>query len=142
MPFFLVDPDGDRRRNAVVLYSKVGAISQQMPESVTLPCRSSAKAIHLLGAVAASAAPHGEKGSVSLIVRLHYADGSTEDHQLKNGVHIADYSRAVDVPESELAFRLGDRQVRYLAIEPKRADMIESVELVKGPMPPLRSYWQ
>jgi hypothetical protein len=68
-----------------------------------------------------------------MIVRLHYADGSTEDHELKNGVHFADYIRVVDVPESKLAFRLRGQQIRYLAIEPKRADPIENVELVKGP---------
>ena len=68
-----------------------------------------------------------------MIVRLHYADGSTEDHELKNGVHFADYIRVVNVPESKLAFRLRGQQIRYLAIEPKRADVIENVELVKGP---------
>ncbi len=33
-----------------------------------------------------------------MIVRLHYADGQTEDHELKNGIHMADYIRRVDVP--------------------------------------------
>jgi hypothetical protein len=68
-----------------------------------------------------------------MIVRLQYADGSTEDHELKNGVHFADYIRVVNVPESKLAFRLRGQQIRYLSIEPKRDDVIESVELVKGP---------
>ena len=39
-----------------------------------------------------------------MIVRLHYDDGKTEDHELKNGVHFADYIRRVDVPGSEFAF--------------------------------------
>jgi hypothetical protein len=77
--------------------------------------------------------PFGEKGSVSMIVRLHYKDGATEDHELKNGVHIADYIRVVEVPESKLAFRLqGGRQVRYLAVRPERRDEIAEVEFVKG----------
>ena len=50
--------------------------------------------------------PYGEKGSVSMIVRLHYADGKTEDHPLRNGVEFADYIRTVDVPGSKLAFTL------------------------------------
>ncbi len=133
VPFYLVNPEGDRRPNAVLLYSANGSIPPRMPKSVTLPCRSPAKAIHLLSGVAGWASPYGEEGTVSMIVRLHYADGSTEDHELKNGVHFADYIRVVDVPESKLAFRLRGQQIRYLAIEPKRADPIESVELVKGP---------
>jgi uncharacterized protein len=49
-----------------------------------------------------------------------------------NGVHFADYIRVVDVPESKLAFRLRGQQIRYLRIEPRRADVIESVEFAKG----------
>ena len=133
VPFYLVDPEGDRRPNAVLLYSTNGRIPPRMPKSVTLPCRSPAKAIHLLSGVAGWGSPYGEEGSLSMIIRLHYADGATEDHELKNGVHFADYIRVVDVPESKLAFRLRGQQIRYLAIEPKRADPIENVELIKGP---------
>lgn len=68
-----------------------------------------------------------------MIVRLHYADGTTEDHELRNGVHFADYIPVVDVPESKLAFRLRGQQIRYLAVQPKRTDTIESIERVKGP---------
>jgi hypothetical protein len=64
---------------------------------------------------------------------LHYSDGESEDHELLNGVHFADYIRKVDVPESELAFMLRNQQMRYLAVYPKRLDVIEYIELVKGP---------
>ena len=74
-----------------------------MPKSVSLPCNAPAKAIHLLSGVSGWGYPYGEKGSVSMIVRLHYADGKTEDHPLKNGEHFADYIRGVDVPGSKLA---------------------------------------
>jgi hypothetical protein len=37
------------------------------------------------------------------------------------------------VSGSQLAFSLGRQQLRYLKIEPKRSDAIETVELVKGP---------
>jgi putative membrane-bound dehydrogenase-like protein len=133
VPFYLVDPEVDRRPNAVLLYSTNGTIPPRMPKSVMLPCRSPAKAIHLLSGVAGWASPYGEEGTVSMIVRLHYTDGSTEDHELKNGVHFADYIRVVDVPQSKLAFRLRGQQIRYLTIEPQREDPIENVELVKGP---------
>ena len=69
-----------------------------------------------------------------MTVRLHYADGKTEDHQLKNGEHFADYIRRVDVPGSKFAFAArGRQQVRYLKIEPKAKEQIERIELVKGP---------
>jgi len=70
---------------------------------------------------------------VSMIVRLHYADGTSEEHELVNGVHIADYIRRVDVPNSEFAFDLRGQQVRYVAVTPKRSDKINTIELVKGP---------
>ena len=75
--------------------------------------------------------PLGEQGSVSMIVRLHYADGQTEDHPLRNGEHLADYIRRVDVPGSKFAFDLRGRQVRYLAITPARSETIAAIELVK-----------
>ncbi|HUQ70727.1 MAG TPA: hypothetical protein VM165_14455, partial [Planctomycetaceae bacterium] len=105
---------------------------KSMPRSVELPCNMAAKAIHLLSGVSGWGFPYSAKDSETMIVRLNYADGQTEDHALKNGVHFADYIRVVDVPESKLAFRLRGQQIRYLSVEPKRDAVIKSVELVKG----------
>ena len=66
-------------------------------------------------------------------MRLQYADGKSEDHDLKNGIHFADYIRRVDVPQSEFAYALRGQQIRYLAIVPKRNVVIKSIDLVKGP---------
>src|SRR5436305_5600020 len=104
-----------------------------MPRSVSLPCNVSAKAIHLLSGVSGWGYPYSEKGSVTMTVRLHYEDGKTEDHPLKNGEHFADYIRRVDVPGSEFAYNLRGRQVRYLAVHPRRPDPIKQIEFVKGP---------
>src|SRR5262249_58824552 len=110
-----------------------GASPPGMPRSVSLPCHTPAKAIHFLSGVSGwGAADGGTPPTVSMTVRLHYADGTTEDHPLKNGFHFADYIRRVDVPGSQFAYDLGGRQLRYLAIEPKRAEPIERIELVKG----------
>ncbi len=68
-----------------------------------------------------------------MIVRLHYADGTIENHPLENGVHFADYIRVVDVPGSKLAFKLGEQQIRYFSVAPKKKDPIDQIELVKGP---------
>jgi putative heme-binding domain-containing protein len=133
VPFYVVDPNGDRRPNAVLLYSTNGITPRRMPKSVSLPCRSPARSLHFLSGVAGWGSPIGEKGSVSMIVRLHYADGSKEDHELRNGIHFADYIRVENVPESKLAFRLRGQQLRYLSVEPRKAESIDTVELVKGP---------
>jgi putative heme-binding domain-containing protein len=98
VPFRLVDPRGDRIPNLVLLYGPQGQMAPKMPKSVSVPCNSAAKTIHILGGISGWGFPLGEKGSTSLIVRLHYADHETEDHPLRNGEQIADYIRRVDVP--------------------------------------------
>jgi hypothetical protein len=133
VPFHLVDPQGDRLPNVILLYAPEGTIPPRMPKSVTLPCNAPAKAIHLLSGVNGWGYPYTEKGSVTLIVRLHYDDGKTEDHPLQNGVQFADYIRRVDVPGSQFAFALRGRQIRYLAIQPERKEKIRNIEFVKGP---------
>jgi putative heme-binding domain-containing protein len=133
VPFALVDPESGRVPNVVLLYAPEGKFPPSMPRSVELSCRKKAKAIHFLSGVSGWGYPYGEKGSVSMVVRLHYADGTVEDHPLENGVHFADYIRVINVPGSRLAFRPRGRQVRYLAVHPKRHDVIDRIELQKGP---------
>ncbi len=133
VPFALVDPESGKVPNVVLLYGPDGKMPPRMPRSVELSCNAKAKAIHLLSGISGWGYPYGTKGSVSMVVRLHYAGGSVEDHPLENGVHFADYIRVVDVPGSKLAFRLRGRQVRYLAVTPKKHEVIQRIELVKGP---------
>lgn len=132
VPFQLVDPQGAKVRNVILLHGPNGNIAPTMPKSVTLPCNAPAKAIHFLSGVAGWGFPAVPKGSVAMIVRLHYVDGSQEDHELINGVHFADYIRRIDVPGSEFAFQLRGQQLRYLAVTPKTQKVIEKVELLSG----------
>jgi uncharacterized protein len=134
VPFVFVDPQGDKAPNVVVLNGgPEGSLTLKMPKSVSLPCNTPAKAIHLLGGISGWGFSYTEKGTVSMIVRIHYANGKTEDHELKNGEHLADYIRRVDVPGSKFAFfTQGRQQVRYLKIEPKLKDKIDKIEFVKG----------
>ena len=132
VPFVLVDPQGDTIPNAVMLHGPNGVVAPQMPKQVSLPLGSPAAALHLLGGVSGWGFPATREESTSLVVRLVYADGTTEDHELKNGRHYADYIRRVDVPESEFAFDLAGRQMRYLAIRPAKDAVIERIDLVKG----------
>jgi putative heme-binding domain-containing protein len=133
VPFNLVDPQGDRVKNVVLLYGPNGQLPPKLPRSVSLPCNMPAKAIHLLSGVSGWGYPYNTERTVSMIVRLHYADGKTEDHPFKNGEHFADYIRRVDVPGSQFAFQLRGQQMRYLAVTPQRAETIKEIELVKGP---------
>jgi len=132
VPFHLVDPEGERTPNAIMLYGPQGKLPPKMPKSVSLVCNASAKAIHMLSGVSGWGFPYSDKGSLTMIVRLHYKDGATEDHELKNGEHFADYIRRVEVPGSKFAFALRGQQLRYLSVLPRRDEVIERIELVKG----------
>ncbi|HEY7156531.1 MAG TPA: PVC-type heme-binding CxxCH protein [Gemmataceae bacterium] len=133
VPFQLIDPRRGRVKNVILLHSSNGELPPKMPKSVVLPCNTAARAIHFLSGVSGWGYPNSEKGSVSMIVRLRYADGKTEDHALKNGEHFADYIRRVDVPGSQFAFALRGQQIRYLAVTPEREETIKEIELLKGP---------
>jgi len=132
IPFILVDPKDGRSPNAILFYGPNGPTAPKMPKTVSLPCNAPAKAIHLLSGISGWGFPYSPKGSISLIVRLHYEDGKTEDHALKNGEHFADYISKVDVPGSKFAFDLKGRQLRYLAVYPQRLEKIERIEFIKG----------
>lgn len=132
VPFQLVDPRGAAVPNVVLLNSPNSDFCRELPSSVRLKCGTPAEAIHLLGGVSGWGFPLGEEGSTSLIMRLHYKDGVIEDHPLLNGVHLADYIRPIEVPASKLAFNLGGRQLRYLAVRPARAVSIAEIEFLKG----------
>ena len=134
VPFILTDPRGQTTRNIILLYGPNSPLPASMPKSVTLPCNSEAKAIHILGGVGGWNFPFDDAKTVSMIVRLHYKGGETEDIELLNGVHIADYIRKVDVPKSDFAYMLGGQQVRRVIVNPKNTEAtIETIELVKGP---------
>jgi putative heme-binding domain-containing protein len=133
VPFALTDPRGQSAKNVILLHGPLGTLPPSMPKTVSLPCGTAAAKVHILGGVAGWAYPYGPKGGTSLTVRLHYADGRTEDHPLVNGVHIADYIRRADVPGSAFAFRCqGGQQVRALSVAPKRDAVISRIEFVKG----------
>ncbi len=133
VPFHLVNPQGHRVPNVILLYGPRGKIPPRMPKAVQLPCNSSAKIIHLLSGVSGWGAQRPmQNGTVSMVVRLHYEDGQKEDHKLLNGQHFADYIGRYDVPQSKFAFALRNQQMRYLAIHPQRETAIEHIELLSG----------
>jgi putative heme-binding domain-containing protein len=132
VPFTLVDPQGDRVPNVVLLHGPQGLLPPKMPKSVSLSMGAPIQVLHILGGVAGWGFAGGGGGSTSMLVRFTYQDGTVEDHPLVNGEHMADYIRRVDVPKSEFAFDLDGRQLRYLKVVPQRPDPIMSIDLVKG----------
>lgn len=135
VPFLLIDPQGKRVANIVLLNGPRGTMPPKMPRSVKVPCNTAASAIHLLSGVSGWGYPAHQPKSVSMTVRLHLADGSYEDHPLTNGVHLADYIRRVDVPGSQFAMMVRGQQLRHVEIRPKTDGVIKEIEFVKGDDP-------
>ena len=132
IPFLVTDPKGKSQPNIILMNGPWGTLPPLMPKTVEIPCHAKAKAIHLLSGVGGWSYPAVNEKSVSLIVRLRYEDGTTEDHELRNGVHFADYINRVDVPGSEFAFSVRGQQLRFLTVKPEKAATIASIEFVKG----------
>lgn len=87
--------------------------------------------------------PDVKEQTISMVVRLHYANGKKEGHSLINGVHICMFATAAnrtfpDLQGSTLAMHLPEshglaRHIRYLAIRPAdKETAITAVEFVKG----------
>jgi putative membrane-bound dehydrogenase-like protein len=132
VPFTVIDPMDGAKNNVVMLHGPKGPFAPNMPTSVSLSCKTAASKIHLLGGIAGWASRTAGNHGVSMIVRLNYADGKTEDHPLVNGQHISDYNGRFDVPKSKFALEtLDGGQIRYLAITPRRDAVIDNIELVK-----------
>ena len=133
VPFVLVDPSGKSVKNMVLLHGPRGALPPKMPRTVELPVGKCVQSVHLLSGVGGWSHPFDSEPTVSMTVRLNFADGESESHDLVNGVHFADYIRRVDVPKSEFAFALGSQQIRYLVVTADRIAEVDSIELIKGP---------
>ena len=132
IPFVLIDPQGDRIANAIMLHGDNGDKPPRMPKSVSLPCNAPAKLIHVLGGISGWGFPAAPAGTPTLTFRLKYADGQTEDHITRNGEVWADYITKAEVPGSKFAYRLRGQQIRYFTVTPKRQEKIETIELIKG----------
>jgi putative membrane-bound dehydrogenase-like protein len=123
VPFFVMDParapDG---MNLVALKGGPGTdgLSEELPRRVEIPVSSTAASLHVLGGVGGWAWPIGgeqARGIPALKIIVQFADGTSEEHVLENGEHIADAFDRASVP---LSIDAGDftrrGQVRYFAI--------------------------
>ena len=132
VPFELIYPQGNRIANIIGLQQRSSRRPSTLPESVSVDCAGSIRAIHLLGGVAWAAYPRFANETTSMIVRRHYADGSTSDFVLINGKHIVTYEAGEDVPDSKLAIEANGKQIRYLRIPDAADKELKKIEFVKG----------
>jgi serine/threonine protein kinase len=143
IPFDLIDPSVARKPNAIILNSTKSPIQNSLPLSVVVPINTEVRCIHVLGGICTWGWPHKEpfstaQGTVSVVVRIRYADESIEEQEWKNGEQIVDYfklySTPTEVPGSRLAI-LDDygNQIRYLGIRPEKKVTIREIEFTKGP---------
>ena len=135
VPFFVMDPA--RALNGMNLVALEGGpgtagLSEELPRRVEIPVSSTAASVHVLGGVGGWAWPVGgaaARGTPALKVVVQFADGTTEEHVLKNGEHVADAFDRANVPSSVDAGDFTRRgQVRYFAINlSKRAALSKIV---------------
>jgi putative heme-binding domain-containing protein len=123
VPFFVMDPA--RSANGTNLIALKGGpgrgnLSDDFPQRVEIPTNVTAASLHFLGGVGGWAWPTGgdaARGTPAMKVVVHFADGSTEEHVLRNGEHIADTFVRAEVPLSTDAGDFTRRgQLRYFAL--------------------------
>ncbi len=117
VPFQLQDPaTAPGGKNVIVLKGGVvpDALSPTMPNRAELPANVQAGRLHLLGAVAGWGFPAVQAHDPLLTITVEYADGTSEDLVLRNGIDIADHALAVDVPGSGRTGLVSHGQLRYL----------------------------
>lgn len=131
VPFQLINPEGIKVPNALLLHGTVGDFAPKLPRKIEIPIKQKTSAIHLLSGMGGYCHPSTRERNVVMRVTIKYQGGSTEQVKLLNGVHFADYIRRIDVPESKFAFQIGDSQVRYLRVPADKGKTVNSIVLEK-----------
>jgi hypothetical protein len=137
VPFEILDP---RRTlsgcNALVL--KGGVVPDwdsktKMPQRVEVSVGCELASVHVLGGIAAWGHPYFKEEDPILKWTWHFADGSSEEFVLRNGVEFADWIRRHDVPVSEFVDGVladdSTGQVRYFEIRPAKRGVVASIAL-------------
>ena len=135
VPFFVMDPARSLSgANLVALKGGPGSgiIADEFPRRVEIPTGVTAASLHFLGGVGGWAWPTGgdaARGTPAMKVTVLFADGTTEEHVLKNGETFADTFGRAEVPLSTDAGDFTRRgQVRYFAVNlGKRAALAKIV---------------
>jgi putative heme-binding domain-containing protein len=132
VPFYRINPQDGRVRNVVMLRAGRRDEASSLPRSVELQCRMAAKAIHILtGSSEAGPRADGRRAS-SLLVRLHYADGSTEEHRIGGRDLPPDRGSDVERNETVESPPRDPQPLHYSKIEPGNDTVIRAVEFAAG----------
>ncbi|MFO1449414.1 MAG: PVC-type heme-binding CxxCH protein [Opitutaceae bacterium] len=136
VPFFVMDsaksPNG---RNVVALKGGPGTshASEDYPQRVTIPVNVPTSRLHFLGGLAGGAWPVGgdaARGLPAMNVVVAFADGTREEHVLKNGIHFAAYNTAQDLPEARDAGDFTQRgKLRVFSIPLTKTGLVTHIEL-------------
>ena len=136
VPFFVMDPAKSAAgTNLVALKGGPGSgnAADEFPQRVEIPAGVTAASLHFLGGVGRWAWPVGgdaARGTPVMKVIVQFADGTSEEHILKNGEHIADTDVRADVPLSTDAGDFTRRgQLRYFAINLGRKAPLSKIVL-------------
>ena len=135
IPFFVMDPARSLSgANLIALKGGPGSgiIADEFPRRVEIPTAVTAASLHFLGGVGGWAWPTGgdaARGTPAMKVTVVFADGTTQEHVLKNGETFADTFGRAEVPLSTDAGDFTRRgQVRYFALNfGKRAALAKIV---------------
>ncbi|MBM4014328.1 MAG: c-type cytochrome, partial [Planctomycetes bacterium] len=136
VPFELLDSQRTvTGKNTLVLKGGLvdGWESKSMAQRVTLPVGSEVAALHVLGGIAAWGWPYFREIEPILQITWKYADGTSAETVLQNGVEFADWIGRNEVPGSTFVPGLvadgSAGQVRYHAHRPPKAGKIAAIEL-------------
>jgi putative heme-binding domain-containing protein len=136
VPFFVMDPARSATgANLIALKGGPGRgnLSDDFPQRVEIPTTITAASLHFLGGVGGWAWPTGgdpARGTPAMKVIVSFADGTSEEHVLKNGEHFADTFVRADVPLSTDAGDFVRRgQLRYFALNLKKKGPLSKIVL-------------
>ncbi len=135
VPFFIMDPAKAPTGSNLIILKGGGEKmpAHEFPQRVEIPTHANAASLHFLGGVAGWGWPAGgdqAKGKPAMKVVVNFADGDSEEFELKNGEHFVDYIGRTAVPLSDDAGDFTRRgQLRYFALNLKKKGTLKSIAL-------------
>lgn len=134
VPFDVIHPQRTSSGKNLIVLKGGSGFAKTHPQKVEVPVGIEASRLHFLGGVAGWGFPYGgdnkNEGVPLAKVTVHFADNTTKELVLKNGVEFADWNGKHDVPGSREAqglVRAG--QVRWFTKELGRSGKIAKLTL-------------
>jgi type 1 glutamine amidotransferase len=136
VPFFVMDPAKSATgRNVLALKGGPGSdgFSEDYPRRVVLNVNAAVSSVQLLSGLGGGAWPQGgdaAKGQPVLSVTAVFADGTREEHVLRNGIHFAHYESSDELTGAKAAdgFTRAGR-ARLISLPLRTAGLVRQLEL-------------